>query len=163
MSAPDPKAAGPDPKAAARRRKIMRAVNVPMRAVLSLPFRTPLGGRLMLIHYTGRKSGKRYRQPVSFVTDGDVLLTPGGGNWTLSLADGKPVTSRMAGKDVTLRPELVADPDEANLLLQRMAELNPAIVKFVPLPREDGGQFEPEPLSAAIDHGFRVVRWHRTV
>ena len=33
----------PDPKSAARRRRTMRAVNVPMRAVLSLPFPTPLG------------------------------------------------------------------------------------------------------------------------
>ena len=32
-----------------RRARIMRAVNVPMRAVLSLPFATPLSGNLMLI------------------------------------------------------------------------------------------------------------------
>jgi len=56
----------PDRQAAMRRRqRIMRAVNVPMRAVLGLPFATPLGGSLMLISYTGRKSGKAYRQPVS--------------------------------------------------------------------------------------------------
>jgi hypothetical protein len=59
-----------------RRARIMRAVNVPMRAALSLPFPTPLNANLMLIHYTGRKSGKAYRQPVSYVRDGDVLLTP---------------------------------------------------------------------------------------
>ena len=45
-----------------RRARIMRAVNVPMRAALSLPFATPLSGNLMLIFYTGRKSGKAYRQ-----------------------------------------------------------------------------------------------------
>ena len=48
-----------------RRARIMRAVNVPMRAALTLPFPTPLSGNLMLISYTGRKSGKAYRQPVS--------------------------------------------------------------------------------------------------
>lgn len=107
----------PDPRTAARRRRVMRVANVPMRAVLSLPFRTPLGGRLMLLSYTGRKSGKHYRQPLSYVTDGDVLLTPGGGNWTLSLQHGVPVTARIAGKDVRLDPALVADPDEVNRLL----------------------------------------------
>jgi deazaflavin-dependent oxidoreductase (nitroreductase family) len=151
----------PDPKAAARRRKTMRAVNVPMRAVLSLPFRTPLGSRLMLLHYTGRKSGKQYRQPISYVADGDVLLTPGGGNWTYSLADGEPVTVRIAGKDVTLRPELVSDPTEVDTLLQRMAKLNPALLKFVPLPRNEDGSFQAEPLGAALAHGFRIVRWHK--
>ena len=41
-----------------RRARIMRAVNVPMRAVLSLPFATPINASLMLIFYAGRKSGK---------------------------------------------------------------------------------------------------------
>lgn len=140
---------------------MMRVANVPMRAVLSLPFRTPLGGRLMLLNYTGRKSGKHYRQPLSYVADADVLLTPGGGNWTLSLSADTPVTVRLAGKDVQLRPELVGDPDEVGPLLQRMAELNPALTKFVPLPRAADGTFEPEPLRNAVAHGFRIVRWHR--
>src|SRR6185437_12775198 len=78
-----------------RRARIMRAVNVPMRAVLSLPFATPLSSNLMLVSYTGRKTGKAYRQPVSYVHDGKVLLTPGGGRWTLNLAGGRPITIRL--------------------------------------------------------------------
>jgi hypothetical protein len=83
-----------------------------MRAVLSLPFATPLGGNLMLISYTGRKSGKAYRQPVSYVRDGDVLLTPGGGRWTLNLAGERPVRIRLRGRAMPVRPELVTDPAE---------------------------------------------------
>src|SRR5271157_3799262 len=86
-----------------RRARIMRAVNVPMRAALSLPFATPLSGNLMLICYTGRNSGKAYRQPVSYVRDGDVLLTPGGGRWTLNLADGRPARIRLRGRDAAAR------------------------------------------------------------
>jgi hypothetical protein len=40
------------------------------RMLLGLPFPTPLGRRLMLVHHTGRKTGKHYRQPVSYVQDG---------------------------------------------------------------------------------------------
>ena len=56
----------PEEAAAAGRRqaRMMRVVNVPMRAVLRLPFATPLSANLMLISYTGVKSGKAYRQPV---------------------------------------------------------------------------------------------------
>ncbi len=155
-----------DAHAAARRRRTMRRVNVIMRALLSLPFRTPLSGRLMLVTYTGRKTGKRYRQPLSYVVDpttgpGDnILLTPGGGNWTLSLAGGTPVSSRIRGRNVQLQPELVGNPTEVGQLLQRMAQLNPALTRFVPLPRAQDGTFEPEALRAAIAHGFCVVRWH---
>src|SRR5580704_15258931 len=96
--------------AMARRARIMRAVNVPMRAVLGLPFATPLSRNLMLISYTGRKSGKAYRQPVSYARDGQVLLTPGGGRWTLNLTDGerpRPVRIRLRGRDLPARGELV--------------------------------------------------------
>jgi hypothetical protein len=61
----------PEDAAAAGRRqaRIMRIVNVPMRAVLRLPFPTPLSANLMLISYTGVKSGRAYRQPVSYARD----------------------------------------------------------------------------------------------
>lgn len=45
-------------------------------------------------------------------------------------------------------------------LLVRMATLNPALIRFVPLPRAADGTFGAEPLRAAISHGFRIVRWH---
>ena len=79
-----------------RRAQIMRAVNVPMRAALSLAWATPLRGEPMRNAYTGSKSGKAYRQPVSYVRDGDVLLTPGGGRWTLNLTDGRPARTPVA-------------------------------------------------------------------
>ena len=105
-----------------------------MRAALSLPFATPLSGNLMLISYTGRKSGKAYRQPVSYVRDGDVLLTPGGGRWTLNLADGRPVRIRLRGRDAPARPELVTDPAELERAARRDRREEPA-----------GGPVHPHP------------------
>ena len=80
-----------------RRSRIMRVVNVPMRAALSLPFATPLSGNLMLISYTGRKSGKAYRQPVSYVRDGDVLLTA----WVRRAAGHPEVAAVLAAGEIT--------------------------------------------------------------
>ena len=115
-----------------RQARLMKIANVPMRALLALPFPTPAGGRLMLAHLTGRKSGRHYRQPLSYIRDGDVLLTPGGGRWTANLADGRPVLLRIKGHDVTATPELVRDPAEVENLLDAMAAKNPALAKFVP-------------------------------
>jgi hypothetical protein len=143
-----------------RRARIMRTVNVPMRAALSLPFATPLNANLMLIFYTGRKSGKAYRQPVSYVRDGDVLLTPGGGRWTLNVADGRPVRIRLRGRYETARPELVTDPAEVERLLGVISEKNPQAARFIPIPRRPDGRLDPEALGAALRHGFCIVRWH---
>lgn len=143
-----------------RRARIMRAVNVPMRAALSLPFATPLSGNLMLISYTGRKSGKAYRQPVSYVRDGDVLLTPGGGRWTLNLAGARPTRIRLRGRDEAARPELVTDPAEVERLLEVIAEKNPRAARFIPIPRRPDGGLDPGILGTALRHGFCIVRWH---
>jgi deazaflavin-dependent oxidoreductase (nitroreductase family) len=127
-----------------------------------LPFPTPLGRRLMLISFTGRKSGKRYRQPVSYVRDArtGTLLTPGGGRWTRNLRHGDEVGVRLRGRDFTARPELVDDPDEVGRLLALMSGDNPGLNRFVRIPKRPDGRFDPAALRTAIEHGFRIVRWH---
>jgi hypothetical protein len=141
-------------------RRVFRVVNVPMRVILGLPFATPLSDRLMLLFLTGRKTGRSYRQPVSYVRDGAVLLTPGGGNWKLNLADGKPVRVRLRGKDVSLRPEAVADASEVERLLGVMSAASPMAAKFVAIPKDADGRLDPAKLNAAVQHGFRIIRWH---
>lgn len=143
-----------------RRARIMRAVNVPMRAVLGMPLPTPLGRNLMLVTYTGRKSGKTYRQPVSYVRDGDTLITPGGGRWKLNLADGRPVRIRLRGRDVTARPEIVSDQAEVERLIGVITTKSPNAARFIPIPRLPDGRLDPDALGNALRYGFRIVRWH---
>ena len=78
----------------------------------------------MLISFTGRKTDKAYRQPVSYVRQGDALLTPGGGKWKWNLQDGRPVRIRLRGRDVIARPELIKDPDEIEALMTEPASLS---------------------------------------
>lgn len=138
---------------------IFRVLNVPMRTMLGLPFPTPLGGRLMLVHHTGRTTGRHYRQPVSYVRHDGTLLTPGGGNWTRNLKDGEPVRIRLRGHDLLARPDLVQDPAEVTRLLGVMTEANPALRRFTPIPRDPDGRPDPAALDTAIRYGFRIVRW----
>src|SRR5487761_715236 len=98
--------------------------------------------------------------PVSYVRDGDVLLTPGGGRWTLNLAGGRPARIPVRGRDEPARPELVTDPAEMERLLGVIAEKNPRAARFIPIPRLPDGHLDPEILDAAIKHGFCIVRWH---
>ena len=107
-----------------RQARLMRLVNPPMRRILALPFSTPLSKRLMLLYLTGRRSGRSYRQPVSYVRDGDSLLTPGGGNWKLNLEPGRPERIRLDGRDVTARPDLIDDIDEIDDALMTMTAIN---------------------------------------
>ncbi|HLI02181.1 MAG TPA: nitroreductase/quinone reductase family protein [Acidimicrobiales bacterium] len=140
--------------------RAMKVANVPMRVLLGLPVATPLGKRLMLATIVGRRSGRIYHQPLSYVDVGDgVLLTPGGGRWKLNLSLDQPVTLRIRGRDVQARPELIGDPEEVDRLLAVMAEVNPAVNSFVRIPRGPDGHLDRDKLAAALRYGFRVVRW----
>jgi F420H(2)-dependent quinone reductase len=139
--------------------RVFRVVNVPMRTMLGLPIATPAGKRLMLVYLTGRKTGRKYRQPVSYVRDGDTLLTPGGGRWKFNLVEGQPTRVRLAGRDVSLRPELVSDSTEVDRLLGVMSSKNPMVARFVPIPKTADGHYDSLRLDLAIKHGFRIVRW----
>lgn len=163
MTGPERLASG-RPRRPLRRRiqaRVFRVLNVPMRALLDLPCPTPLGRRLMLLDLVGRRTGRRYRQPVSYVADGaTVLLTPGGGRWKHNLREGEPVRIRLRGRDRLARPELVSEPEAVARLLRTMTRSNPMVGRFAGLPRDATGGYDPARLALAIEHGFCIVRWH---
>jgi hypothetical protein len=135
-------------------------LNAPMRALLRLPFPTPLSGRLMLISFTGRKSGKRFQLPVSYVQQGNLLLTPGGGKWKWNLQNGQSVRITLRGRNVLARPEFVKDADEVERLLTLMITAKPTLNAFIGIPKTKEGRLDRERLEAAISYGFRIIRWH---
>src|SRR5262245_65387591 len=144
----------PGPPAYLRRRaRLLRVVNVPMRRVLRLPFRTPLNAKLMLLSFTGRKTGRSYLQPVSYVPDGDALLTPAGGKWKLNLNEGVPIRVWLRGRKTWARPEFVRDADEIERLLKLMMAGNPRITSFVPFIDPDG-HIDRSKLETALTYGF---------
>ena len=114
----------------------------------------------MLLYLTGRRSGRSYRQPVSYVKAGDSLLTPGGGNWKLNLDSGRPERIRLNGRDVTARPDLIDDVSEIDTALMTMTAANPRTASFIPIARRDDGHFDRDGLINAVAHGFRIVRWN---
>lgn len=140
--------------------RVFKVVNVPMRFILGLPVPTPLGRNLMLAFIIGRKTGKTYRQPLSYVRDGDALLTPGGGTWKVNLRSGTAVRIRLRGRDIAATPELVSDVDEVRSLLATMAAGNPAAGRMVGIKRGPDGSFDRDGVTRAVQYGFRVVRWH---
>ena len=147
--------------ARARRRRVrmMRIVNVPIRRLLRVPFPTPLNRRLMLLCFTGRKTGRAYRQPVSYVPDGETLLSPGGGKWKLNLREDQPIRVCLRGRDVQARPQFIREPAEVEGLLKKMAAVNPRVTSFVPV-FGPGRQIDSARLATAVTYGFCIIRWH---
>src|SRR4030042_5724542 len=73
--------------------------------LLRSPLHGMLSGNMMVLNYTGRKSGKAYHLPVSYIRLGEILLTISykRRTWWRNLRGGAPVTIRLQGKDVNGR------------------------------------------------------------
>ena len=79
--------------------------------------RSPLHGlvdkNILLITFTGRKSGKTFTTPVSYSQHGAEVYIFTHANWWKNLRRDTPVTLRLRGRDVKGLPEPVAEDKQA--------------------------------------------------
>ena len=88
-----------------------------VRFVLATPLHRIMSSRLMILRFTGRKTGRSYTTPVSYVLDGNSLLVPAGGAWRRNLEAGPRARVRLRGAWRTVTAEVVREPALADLLL----------------------------------------------
>jgi deazaflavin-dependent oxidoreductase (nitroreductase family) len=75
-------------------------VNQAMKLVLRSPVHGMVSTTVLLISFTGRKSGKTYTTPVSYSQDGDLVTIFTHADWWKNLRNGAPVTLRMRGREL---------------------------------------------------------------
>ncbi len=88
-------------------------VNSTMKFVLRSPLHGMVSKSILLITFTGRKSGKTYTTPVSYSQSGDQVTIFTHANWWKNLRSGTPVTLRIQGRDLQGLPEPVAEDKRA--------------------------------------------------
>lgn len=86
-------------------------VNTMMSYLLRSPLHGMVSDKILLITFTGRKSGKSYSTPVSYTRrNGEVLIFTHG-QWWKNLRGGATVNVRVQGKELQCYAEPVAsDP-----------------------------------------------------
>ncbi len=88
-------------------------VNHAMKLMLRSPLHGMVSKNLLLITFTGRKSGKSYTTPVSYSQyDGQVYIFTHA-NWWKNLSRGAPVTLRLRGRDLQGVAEPVSEDRRA--------------------------------------------------
>lgn len=137
--------------------RVVRYFNPLMRLVLASRAHRMMSSRLMLLYFTGRKTGRPYTTPVSYVREGNDLLVPGGGGWWKNLTTGT-TRVRLQGAWHVVTPDVIRDLAVQSEVLGRMLAVNPAIAVFTGIrPGPDG-----RPMAVSLDRehrrGFVVVR-----
>lgn len=88
-------------------------VNQMMKFVLRSPLHGMLSRTILLITFTGRKSGKTYTTPVSYSQNGERVCLFTHAAWWKNLRGGAPVSLRLRGREVQGRAEPVVEDQQA--------------------------------------------------
>lgn len=93
-----------------------RVVNPLVRAILRSPWHRLLSGTVLVLTYTGRRTGRRYSIPVQYAPDQEALIVlvgqPQQKRWWRNLRDGASVTVELRGRQFQGHAHVVGrDPD----------------------------------------------------
>ena len=113
VQAPDDVVKPPIPKV------LYKVLNPAMAAILRSPAHRLLSGWLMVLSFTGRKTGKRYAIPVGYLQEGDRLQIFSHAGWWRNLP-GETVTLRLRGRDVHATARRIEDRQEIAALVRKV-------------------------------------------
>jgi len=119
--------------------------------LLKSPLHFFVSKNMMLINFTGRKSGNQYTIPVNYLQDGDTLYTTSWRErtWWRNLRDGKVVSLRLRGENVEATPEVTESDERVAALLSTYFQLAPNMARYFEVGLDPEGQPLPDDISTA--------------
>lgn len=129
--------------------------------ILRSPLHRMLSSGIMLVTYTGRKSGRMISVPVSYVEDDEdenVLWTTSLRRriWWRNLRGGAPVTLRLRGKNRPARAEALVGQEEVTDALYYYLTLTPSFAKHFDVALDEEGDPVEEDLVKAAQKRVMV-------
>jgi deazaflavin-dependent oxidoreductase (nitroreductase family) len=128
-------------------------------AVLASPWHRRYSRTTLVLEVIGRRSGRRYRLPVSYVEDGGALLVfvdeADAKVWWRNLRGGAPVRVLLRGRWEARRAE-VAGEDDPPRLAESLARFAAAWPGFIDLGLPPAEHYSPEDL-LPVAHGCAVI------
>jgi hypothetical protein len=101
---------------------VLRVVNPIMKLLLRTPFAGAARNQFMVLHFTGRKSGRAYSIPVSAHLIDGTLYAMAAATWKNNFREGAAAQVLHNGKTTTMRGELITDKALVADLSVRCAE-----------------------------------------
>ena len=128
--------------------------------LLRSPLRSLVDKQTMLITVTGRKSGKHYTFPVSYIRDGETLLIISQRNrtWWRNLRDGAPVTIFLQGHVWRARGDTFTNTGMAANILLLILQHVPTYQQLLHVKLDVSGQPEHPEALQRLAQGYVIVR-----
>ena len=125
-------------------------MNGSMKLILTSPLHSLVSKSILLIRFTGRKSGKDYATPVSYARESHEILVFTHDKWWKNLVGGAPVSVRLQGRERRgLARPISDDPRAVFAGMQLYFRQVPQDAKFYKVRLEDSGQPNTEDVQRA--------------
>jgi hypothetical protein len=102
--------------------RLLKIANPMLRFLLGTPLAGPLRGQLMVLSFTGRKSGRQFSIPVSAHHIDGALYAIANAGWKANFRDGHDAEVLHAGKTTKMHGQMISDPAVVADLAHRCAE-----------------------------------------
>jgi hypothetical protein len=134
-----------------------RILNPLMTIILKSPFHALVSRNIMLLKFTGRKSGRQYTTPVGYIRDSDSVICLTQSPWWQNLRGGAGVSLRIQGRDYDGFAETVADdiPRIAEGMRKFLVEV-PSWAKFYDIALGEDGTPRAEDLDRAAGSAILI-------
>jgi deazaflavin-dependent oxidoreductase (nitroreductase family) len=130
-----------------------------VRAVLASPWHRRHSGNTLVLEVIGRRTGRRYRLPVSYAEEAGALLVfvdeAGSKLWWRNLRGGAPVRVLLRGRWEARRAQ-VAGEDDPPRLAESLARFAAAWPGFIDLGLPPAERYSTEDL-LPVAHGCAVI------
>ena len=128
-------------------------VNQAMKFVLRSPAHGMVSKTILLIHFTGRKSGEAYTTPVSYSQQDDQVFIFTHAKWWKNLRSDQPVTLTIRGQNVQGFPETVAN-DKKAIAAGLSAHLRrvPSDARYYEVTFDPGGNPNEDEVKKAVEN-----------
>jgi hypothetical protein len=103
---------------------LFKLANPMMKMMLNSPFHGQMSERLMVLSFTGCKTGKHYSTPVGYVRQDSQIFVFTHSAWRFNFQQPAPVRMRIQGKDVQGIGQLVNDPGRIKQMIQALTYAN---------------------------------------
>ncbi len=127
--------------------------------MLRSPLHSIVSKNMMLMTYTGRKSGKSYTTPMNYLEMNGGLYTNSYRDraWWRNLRGGAEVTLRLRGEDVPAHAEVIEDQASVSGYLSEYIEAAPQFANYMEVRMDADGNPDAEDI-ARLAQEMVVVR-----
>ncbi len=140
--------------------RIIRLFNTLPKLLLRSPLHSLMSSRLLLLTFTGRKSGKHYIIPISYVQVCQTLPLASDRPWWKNLQGGASVHLWLRGKERTAVAEVLTDEAAVAELYRTILAENPIQGRFMAISPGPDGRPDADDLRRALERGIAVIRLH---